>query len=137
MPERKAGWQHVQDALPKAVQRLQEELRKLEGHPARGATSAVVRLEAQIPGSFSALQWLMAQPQNRVNSGEQRQSDASPAAVSVYFSPRHSPYPAADPLGRMPRTAVAGVIALPLDLLILVKSGYMQKYGNAPVIYTQ
>jgi hypothetical protein len=86
----------------------------MECHPARNAASAVLRVEAQVPVSFSALQWLMAQPQNRVYggpSGGSSQSGPAPSAVSVYFSPRQSPYPAADPLRDTPRTAVAGVFA--------------------------
>lgn len=115
----------MQDSIAAAVAALRSELQDLRQHPAGHAASAVLRIEAQVPATASALQWLMVQPQNRPDASPQHaqaqpdgwqrhdapphSADLAPAAVCVYFSPRRSPYPAADALGSSSGAAIAGL----------------------------
>lgn len=101
----------MQTSLPAAVATLQAAVAEVEQHSSSRSPSGVVRLQLQLPATFSALQWLITQ------SASERLHDAAPAAAPLrplnsdgassgptsmaqpktYFSPRQAPHPANDP----------------------------------------
>ena len=115
----------LQVSFQEAVAALQQSVAGLPDRAARHAASGMLRVEAPFPATFSALSWLMAQPQNSpVEAGlrgirrpQSRHSNVPPAA-SVYFSPRSAPHPAADAQQSSTAT-VAGVHSQLVDIVTL------------------
>jgi hypothetical protein len=94
-------WQGALHSLASSIQQLQQNV------CATAAPSGSIRLEVEFPATFTALEWLLAQsparplepstvhhtPECAANGAVLR---AAQQALQVYFSPRHSPQPAAD-----------------------------------------
>lgn len=98
----------LQASFPEAVAALEAALDALQRHPVACAASGIMRIEAGVPATFTALDWLLAQPQNRPADATADEGAAVVEAASVYFSPRSSPYPAADSLDSPATPTVAG-----------------------------
>lgn len=94
-------WEAALHSLAEGIQQLQHNA------CASAAPSGSIRLEVEFPGTFTSLEWLLAHsphttPVDTPSNGDVKAS-ATPAAAAtaqrclqVYFSPRHSPQPAAD-----------------------------------------